>query len=130
MIRTMRSTLKLKVLLVTGFALLLAAAPALAHHALAAVYDTRQSIMLKGTVTKIVWNNPHVHLYLQAADKAADKAAANASWDFEMGSPNLLMLNGWKIDTFRQGDRVLVTAYPARDGSRIGYASKVALSAP
>jgi hypothetical protein len=125
MIKTMRSTLKVKVLLVTGFALLLAAVPALAHHALAAVYDTRQSIMLKGTVTKIVWNNPHVHLYLRAADKASD-----ASWDFEMGSPNLLMLNGWKIDTFRQGDRVLVTAYPARDGSRVGYASKVALSAP
>ena len=117
--------MRTKVLLIAGIGLLLAAAPLAAHHALAAVYDTRQSIMLKGTVTKIVWNNPHVHLYLQAADKASD-----ASWDFEMGSPNLLMLNGWKIDTFRQGDRVLVTAYPARDGSRVGYASKVALSAP
>jgi len=115
-----------KFLLVTGIVLSLAAVPALAHHALAAVYDTRQSIMLKGTVTKIVWNNPHVHLYLQAADKTAP----GTSWDFEMGSPNLLMLNGWKITTFRRGDHVLVTAYPARDGSRIGYASKVALSAP
>jgi len=120
----LRSMLRSKVLLVTGFALLLAAAPAMAHHALAAVYDTRQSIMLKGTVTKIVWNNPHVHLYLQAMDKAAP----DTRWDFEMGSPNLLLLNGWKIDTFRQGDRVVVTAYPARDGSRIGYASKVALN--
>jgi hypothetical protein len=45
-----------------------------------------------------------------------------------MGSPNLLLLNGWKIDTFRRGDHVVVTAYPARDGTRLGYASKVALS--
>jgi hypothetical protein len=116
--------MRTKLLLVVGIGLLMAAAPVLAHHALAAVYDTRQSIMLKGTVTKIVWNNPHVHLYLRALDKATPGTA----WDFEMGSPNLMLLNGWKLDTFRQGDRVVVTAYPARDGSPIGYASKVALS--
>jgi hypothetical protein len=116
--------MRIKALLVVGIGLLAAVAPALAHHALAAVYDTRQSIMLKGTVTKIVWNNPHVHLYLQAMDQAAP----DTKWDFELGSPNLLLLNGWKLDTFRQGDRVVVTAYPARDGSRIGYASKVALN--
>ena len=45
-----------------------------------------------------------------------------------MGSPNLQILNGWKIDTFRAGDRVVVTAYPARDGSKLGYANKVALA--
>jgi hypothetical protein len=102
----------------------MAAAPVLAHHALAAVYDTRQSIMLKGTVTKIVWNNPHVQLYLQAMDKGAPES----TWEFELGSPNLLTLNGFKIDTFRRGDYVVVTAYPARDGSKLGYANKVALS--
>jgi len=115
-----------KLLLVTGFISLLAAMPVLAHHSLAAKYDTRQSILLKGTVTKIAWDNPHVHLYLQAADKAAPEAG----WEFEMGSPNLLILSGWKIDTFRRGDHVLVTAYPARDGSMFGYATKVALSTP
>jgi hypothetical protein len=116
--------MRTKLLLIASLSVL-AAAPVLAHHSLAAVYDTRQSIMLKGTVTKIVWNNPHVHLYLQAMDKQTSEAA----WEFELGSPNLLLLNGWKLNTFRQGDHVVVTAYPARDGSRIGYASKVALSA-
>src|SRR5579864_335430 len=105
--------MRTKILLVAGIGLLLAAMPVLAHHSLAAKYDTRQSILLKGTVTKISWDNPHVHLYLQAVDKAA----SDAGWEFEMGSPNLLMLSGWKIDTFRRGDHVLVTAYPARDGS-------------
>jgi len=114
-----------KVLLVKGFVLLLAAVPVLAHHSLAAVYDVHQSIMLKGTVTKITWDNPHVHLFLQAMDKQT----SDASWEFEMGSPNLLILNGWKLDTFRRGDHVVVTAYPARDGSRVGYASKVTLNA-
>lgn len=116
--------MKATILLVTGIVLLLAALPARAHHALAAKYDTRQSIMLKGTVTKIIWDNPHVHLYLQAMDKGEP----NTGWEFEMGSPNLLMINGWKLDTFRRGDHVVVTAYPARDGSKLGYASKVSLA--
>ena len=116
--------MRTKLFLVTGFALLLAALPALAHHSLSAKYDTRQSILLKGTVTKITWDNPHVHLYLQAMDTRTPEM----DWEFEMGSPNLLLLNGWKLDTFRRGDHVLVTAYPARDGSRFGYASKVTLS--
>ena len=41
-------------------------------------------------------------------------------WEFELGSPNLQIQNGWKLDTFRRGDRVVVTAYPARNGSKLG----------
>ena len=58
-----------------------------------------------------------------------EKGTPDAAWQFEMGSPNLQILNGWKIDTFRTGDHVVVTAYPARDGSKFGYANKVALTA-
>ena len=116
----MRNTARL----VSGMLCLLAAAPLLAHHSMAAKYDTQQSIVLNGTVTKITWNNPHVRLYVQAPDKGV----RNASWEFEMGSPNLLLQNGWRLDTFRQGDHVVIKAYPARDGSRFGYASKVSLS--
>ncbi|MBZ5632959.1 MAG: hypothetical protein LAO55_07490 [Acidobacteriia bacterium] len=116
--------MRTKLLLIAGISLLLAAAPVLAHHSMAAKYDTQQSILLKGTVTRISWENPHVHLYLQAEDKGGP----NAGWEFELGSPNLQLQNGWRLDTFRRGDHVLVTAYPARDGSRFGYASKVSLS--
>jgi uncharacterized protein DUF6152 len=115
--------MKVTIPLVAGIVILLAALPVRAHHTLATKYDTRQSIMLKGTVTKITWDNPHVHLYLQAMEGAAD-----AGWEFEMGSPNLLIHEGWKLDTFRRGDHVVVTAYPARDGSKFGYASKVSLT--
>jgi len=113
-----------KMLLIAGITLFLCAMPMLAHHAFAAKFDTHQSIMLKGTVTKITWDNPHVHLYLQVTDKEA----SGTNWEFEMGSPNLLIQNGWKLNTFRRGDHVVITAYPARDGSNFGYASKVALS--
>ena len=113
-----------KVLLAAAVLAAQAAAPALAHHSMSAKYDTNQSVILQGTVQKITWNNPHVHLYLQAPDKGVP----DANWEFELGSPNLLLQNGWRLGTFRQGDHVVVKAYPARDGSRLGYASKVSLS--
>jgi hypothetical protein len=112
-----------KVTLVAGICFLLAATPVRAHHSLASKFDTRQSISLEGTITKISWDNPHAHLSLQATDKRVPATV----WEFELGSPNLLIMNGWKIDTFRRGDHVVVTAYPARDGSKFGYASKVTL---
>jgi hypothetical protein len=107
-----------------GASCLLAALPVLAHHSLAAKYDTEQVIMLDGTVTKVDWSNPHARLYLDIKGPAG----AIQMWDFEMASPNLLAINGWKIDSFRKGDHVVVSAHPSRDGSHIGFATKVALA--
>jgi len=39
-------------------ALLVAAAPALAHHAFGAEFDTARPIALRGTVTMMEWVNP------------------------------------------------------------------------
>ena len=46
-----------------GASCFLAALPVLAHHSLAAKYDTEQMIMLNGTVTKVDWSNPHARLF-------------------------------------------------------------------
>lgn len=110
--------------LLVGVACLLAALPSLAHHSLAAKYDIGQVIMLQGTVTRLDWSNPHARLYLNIKQPAG----AVQMWDFEMASPNLLMINGWKIDTFRKGDRVVVSAHPSRDGSHSAFATKVAFA--
>ena len=107
-------------------ALLAAAVPALAHHALAAKYNTAQPITVTGTVKKIAWMNPHAHLYIDTQDGKS----VVMNWDLEMASPNMLFLNGWKIDSFRTGDRVSVEIYPARDGSDRGFATKVKLTSP
>jgi Family of unknown function (DUF6152) len=103
---------------------LFAALPLVAHHSLAAKYATDQTIMLDGTVTKLDWSNPHARMYVEAKDQGGGVQ----QWDFEMASPNLLAINGWKIDTFRKGDHVLISAYPSRDGSRHGFATKVTLA--
>jgi len=93
---------------------------ALAHHALQAQFDMKQTITLTGAVTKIDWSNPHVRLYLEVKGERK-----NETWELYMASPNQQLMNGWKIDTYRRGDHVSVDAYPARDGSRVGFAKKV-----
>jgi len=94
--------------------------PILAHHALQTQFDIHRTITLTGEVTKIDWSNPHVRLYVQVKEES--KAV---TWELYMASPNQQIMNGWKIDTYRPGDHVTVDAYPARDGSTVGFAKKI-----
>lgn len=105
---------------IAGLSLLLMPAAALAHHALEAQFNTKETIALTGEVQRMDWSNPHVRLYIAVKDKS------NAvTWEVDMGSPNMQLAAGWKIDTYRRGDLVKVEAYPARNGSNVAYGRKV-----
>jgi hypothetical protein len=110
---------KLAVLL-AGMSLLFAPMSVLAHHALQAQFDTQKTITLTGEVTKIDWSNPHVRLYM---DVKGD--SSTVTWELDMGSPNLQLMKGWKIDSYKRGDNVRVVAYPARDGSSVAYGKTI-----
>ena|ERR1700748_88291 len=109
--------MRFKQALVIAVVGLLCGPPAVfAHHSLQAQFDTEKTITLTGAVTKIDWSNPHVRLYL---DVKGERNVVN--WELDMGSPNLQLMKGWKIDTYRRGDNVQVIAYPAKDGSNLAY---------
>jgi Family of unknown function (DUF6152) len=110
------------VLLATA-GLLMAALPVVAHHSFKAQYDETQLITLKGTVTRVLWNNPHVLMYLDVKDDQ-NKVA---KWELELASPNGLMSQGWKVDSLKEGDRVSVSGFRARDGSNMANIRKVTL---
>ena len=59
-------TVKTRVL-AASYALVLAVAPAFAHHSLA-MYDMTRPVTVKGVVTRLEWTNPHVHLYVDVKD--------------------------------------------------------------
>lgn len=103
--------------------LLMAAVPMLAHHSFAAEYDRSQPIKLKGTVTKVEWMNPHARFYLDVKDDATGKVT---NWEFELGSPNGLMRQGWTRNSLKEGDVVEVNGSRAKDGSNLVNASNVA----
>src|SRR5262245_19354559 len=104
--------------------LLLCALPLLAHHSFEAEYDSKRVMQVSGVVTKFEWMNPHARFYVDVKDEKG----AITNWNFELGSPNVLRLQGWKRDSLKVGDQVTVDAYLAKDGSKMANARKVILA--
>jgi hypothetical protein len=116
--------MKMRLLCVFAVAMGLASVPAFAHHSFAAEYDNKKPIDITGTVTKVEWMNPHARFYLNVKD---DKGAVT-NWEFELGSPNGLMRQGWTRNSMKEGDVVSVQGSLAKDGSNLANARTVKLS--
>ena len=106
-----------------GLGLLAAAVPALAHHSLAAEFDSKKPLKLMGAVTKVEWTNPHVWFYIDVKDESGKVT----NWGLEMGGPNGLLRAGWTRNSMKIGDLVTVDGFHARDGSNVGNATTVTL---
>ena len=94
-------------ILSTMTALLLLAAPLAAHHGWQFDYDDKKPVTVKGTVTKIEWTNPHIHIYVDAKDAGGQVKP----WNFEMASPLALQRGGWSPKSLVVGSEITVTGY-------------------
>jgi hypothetical protein len=111
---------------VAGISLLMTGSAVRAHHSFAAEFDAKQPFKFTGTVTKVEWMNPHTFFYIDVVD---EKTKQKTNWGMEMGSPNILMRNGWTRNTMKVGDVVIVEGSKAKDGSPTGNARSVVLAA-
>ncbi len=92
-------------------ALTFAAAPPIrAHHSFAAEYASTL-IVLKATVVRFVWMNPHTRLDLDATGASG----AVTKWECEGNAPGGLLSNGWTRGQLKPGDHVTIEAFPAKE---------------
>ena len=120
----MRTGLTVAVASLAG--LLMTAVPVVAHHSFAAEYDASKPIKLTGTVTKIEWTNPHCFFYIDVKNEQSGKIE---NWALELGNPNALLRNGWTPKSVKIGDEVSVEGTRAKDGTLLGNARSMILSA-
>ena len=96
-----------------GLSLLLAAVPALAHHAFAAEFDQTKPIKVRGAVVKWELTNPHSWIHIEV--KGPDGKAV--TWMIEGASPNNLYRLGFTKESLPAGTDITVEGYQAKDGS-------------
>src|SRR5580704_13619925 len=109
-------------LLVLTISLCGLSSPAFGHHSFQAEYDESKPLTLVGKVTKVLNDNPHGWIYLDA--KNAQGRVVN--WALEIPAPNALRRNGYDRSIFQalitSGEEVTVTAFAAKDGSKHAWA--------
>lgn len=104
-----------------GLILVLAAYPAEGHHAISAKFDPERSVTLNGTVDKVDWLNPHVHIFMDVTQPGG----AVQDWAIELESPVDLEQSGWSADSLEPGETIRVQGILARDGSRQAWGNTV-----
>jgi hypothetical protein len=97
---------------VVGLALIIAATPAIAHHAFSTEFDAERPIEFTGKVTRVELINPHSWIHMDVENEDG----TTTSWMVEGGSPNALLRRGIDRNTIPIGSELYVDGYGSRDG--------------
>jgi len=107
----MRSTIPGVALVISG--VLLGGAVLSAHHAFSSEFDANRPVKFKGTVSKMLWVNPHAWIFLdvQKPDGTTEE------WMIEAGKPNTLLRRGLNKNSLPPGTEITVDGYQSKDGT-------------
>jgi hypothetical protein len=106
--------MKIRTALLAAF-VFMAGLPAAAHHSVAGYFDTSKTISFSGVVTKVLWMNPHVVLYV----KTTNENGKGETWALQGMAPNGVARLVSR-DKFKEGMSVSATGYPARSNAQPG----------
>ncbi len=85
---------------------LLSVQPSQAHHG-KGIFDLDSIITVQGTVSRYVWRNPHVYVYMEAPDASGQ----NVEWQLEGDPTPIMSRSGWTETILKPGDQVSVGMY-------------------
>jgi hypothetical protein len=108
---------------VLAISFLMMAGAVQAHHG-TNLYDMTKGVLLKGTITKFEWGNPHNQIFFDVTD---DKGNV-AHWVTSTEPPAVMSEKGWTRKSLNPGDQVTVCVFAAKNGAPVGNLEKVVLS--
>jgi hypothetical protein len=116
------STLRAFFLLLAATAI--AGVPLAAHHGRGATFDMKKQLTLKGTVSQVKWQNPHVLISIDVPDETGNVV----TWTFENSNVHTLATQGYNRNTLKIGQPVTAVLNPAANGAPLGIIVKVILA--
>lgn len=99
------------------------AAPLAAHHGRGASFDMKKQVTLKGTVSQVKWQNPHVLIFIDVPDEAGKVV----TWAFENSNVHTLATQGYSRNTLKFGQPITAIVNPAANGEPLGIIVKIVL---
>lgn len=88
--------------------LAVAGAPAWAHHAISAIYDSSKRVTVEGAVREFQFINPHPFVIVVTDE------GKTLEWRMEMDNRFELIAEGMSGDTLKPGDRVVASGSLSR----------------
>src|SRR5262245_58844099 len=95
-------------------AALCASSAAVAHHS-NAMFDRTKELTVSGTVHEFQWTNPHIFIELTVTGHDGPY-----NFSVEGPSPSVLRNHGWKFNSLKVGDKVVVKVHPLRGDKKGG----------
>ena len=105
-------------------AMLSFAGPLFAHHGRGATYDMKKRVTLKGAVSRVAWQNPHVLIYMDVKDPDGKVV----TWGFENAGVSQLAQEGYNRNTLKVGQEIIAIVNPAANGAPTAIIVKVILA--
>jgi len=99
------------------FVLALAGLSAQAHHSISGMYDSSQRITITGVIAEFRFVQPHPFLVLETDAGKTERQR----WHLELDNHRELVPIGITEDSFKPGDKVIVSGSPARNGTERLY---------
>jgi hypothetical protein len=97
--------------LITGISLLaIASSFAVAHHSTSG-FDSDTVYKIEGEITQFRWTNPHASFKIDGVVEGQEQIV----WTVELTAPNVLINQGWKRTSLKNGDQVTAFVNPIRD---------------